>query len=116
MNLLPRYDNVVIPVEKFTKYALNPNKQPDKALAFELALGYNHENAGKLIENIRLNVGKFPSVFKGNKGYGELYEVIIRMTGENGKTANVLTGWIDDKIKGETRLTSVYIYKRKERA
>ena len=49
LNILPRADRAVIPVEKFTKYALNPEKQPNKAIAFELALGYNKENVSKLI-------------------------------------------------------------------
>ena len=52
MCLLPRYEQAVIPIDKFVKYALNPSKQEDKAVAFELALGYNLTNASKLIENI----------------------------------------------------------------
>ena len=109
MGLLPRHESAVIPIDKFTSYALNPDKSPYKALAFELALGYNQENAEKLIMNIRTNLNKFPAKSKGNKGYGTLYEVVMELTGENGKTAKVLTGWLDDISKGETRLTTVYI-------
>ncbi len=113
MNNLPRYDDVLIPLEKFTKYALNSKRQPHKALAFELALGYNIDNVDKLIKNIKANLNRYPAKAKGNKGFGELYEVALKLTGENGKTARVLTGWIDDTVSGEMRLTSVYVDKWK---
>ena len=113
MNILPLYDEAIIPLEKFIDYALNPNRQPHKALAFELALGYNIENVDKLIKNIKSSLNRFPAKAKGNKGFGELYEVILVLKGENGKTARVLTGWIDDAISGELRLTSVYVDKWK---
>ena len=113
MNVLPRHDEAIIPIEKFTEYALNHQKQPHKAIAFELALGYNQENAEKLIYDIKTNLNRFPAKRKGNMGYGMLYEVIMELIGENGKTANVLTGWIDDVSNGEMRLTSVYVDGRK---
>lgn len=101
MNVLPNASAAVIPIEKFTEYALNPDVQEDKAVAFELALGYTLKNAQKLIDNIRENLSKFPAVPKGNlKGYEEVYEVETMLIGENGKTAKVLTGWIDDTETG----------------
>jgi hypothetical protein len=109
MNILPRANNAVIPCEKFTKYALNPCGDRNKAVAFELALGYNIDNADKLIANIRANLDKFPAVKKGNKGFGEIYEVVMKITGENGKTAKVLTGWVDDVANGEIRLITAHI-------
>jgi len=112
MNTLPKADNVVIPIEKFTMYALNYSRQEDKALAFELALGYTTANAQNLIDNIRMNLTKFPAILKGNiKGYGDVYEVEMVLTGENRKTAKVLTGWIDDSSTGQMCLTSAYINK-----
>ena len=44
-----------IPMAKLTKYALNPDKAPDKALAFE----NNLSNINKLIENITSHVNDF---------------------------------------------------------
>ena len=44
-----------IPKEKFTKYALDPIKQPDKAKAFKEALGYSIDNYQELIDNIQRN-------------------------------------------------------------
>jgi hypothetical protein len=37
-----------------------------------------------------------------------------RLVGENGKTADVMTAWIDDIQTGEMRLTSAYVKKRKD--
>jgi hypothetical protein len=112
---LPDADNVVIPVEKFTKYALSVEGDIDKTIAFGLALGYNKENASKLIDNIRRNLNNFEALPKGDKGYGMLYEVSMELVGENGKSAKVTTGWIDDKARGEVRLVTAYIDEKKEK-
>jgi hypothetical protein len=112
--LLPDYDQAVIPLEKFTGYVLNPMVDPDKAVAFERALGYSAKDAEKLIGNIRSHLGVSPCREKGDIGYGMTYEVLMVLTGENGKAANVLTAWIKDGKNGELRLTSAYIKKRKE--
>ena len=109
MNILPRYDTVIIPLDKLIRYALDPVKDPNKATAFKLALNYDKNNADKLISNIKANLNKFPAKNKGDRGYGTLYEVVMELTGENGKTANVLTAWIDDKTNGEMRLVTVHI-------
>lgn len=106
---LPRYNEVVIPKAKFTQYALNPDKDPDKAKAFEKALGYTMDNADALIEQINERLSEYEAVEKGDRGWGMAYEVIMDITGPNGKTAKVLTGWIDDKNNGEMRLTTVHI-------
>ena len=113
--LLPNYQEAVIPQEKFTKYALDKNnpRGKDKAIAFEKALGYNLSNSEKLIENIRNNISNFNAVEKPDKGYGKVYEIIMKLTGENGKIANVKTGWLIDKETGETRLTSAYVTSKK---
>jgi len=112
VKMLPKADEAVIPIEKFTMYALNTDKQEDKAKAFELALGYNAANAGKLIDNIRKNLALFPALPKGNlKGYGDVYQVEMVLVGENGRSAKVMTGWIDDFKTGEMRLTSAYVNK-----
>lgn len=106
---LPKYENSVIPKAKFTEYALNPAKDPNKAKAFELALGYTAENADHLIEQIRSNLPLYKAVEKGDRGYGMTYEVIMDVTGPNGKTAKVLTAWIDDQSNGEMRLTTIHV-------
>lgn len=109
-----KYDgkrHLAIPQAKLSGYALNPQKDPNKAKAFESALGYTMRNAADLEKNIldHLDEGEF--VEKGDSGYGMRYENILLLTGPNGKQANVMTAWIDDGNGGK-RLTSVYVTKR----
>lgn len=108
---LPRYENAVIPKAKFTQYALNPDKDPDKAKAFEKALGYTMDNADELIRQIYDKISEYDAREKPDNGWGKRYEVIMDITGPNGKTSKVLTAWIDDKNTGEMRLASVYVDK-----
>ena len=96
-----------MPEGKFTEYALNFSKAPDKATAFEKALGYTLDNYSDLIENIKEHLDESKFVEKGDNGYGMRYEYVIRLKGPNGKEANVLTSWIQDK--DDKRLTSVYV-------
>jgi hypothetical protein len=115
MNLLPKLDTVEIPTRKLTEYSLNPDKEPNKARAFKLALGYTLENFELLAEQIKKNLPLFEAVPKGDAGHGMKYEVVMNILGENGKTARVLTAWIDDSITNKMRLTNVYIDRRKKR-
>lgn len=111
--LLPNYQEAIIPQEKFTKYALNPLGDRNKAEAFEKALGYNLDNADKLIENIKNNISNFNVKEKEDTGYGKRYEIIMTLLGENNKYANVKTSWIIDKDTKQTRLTSAYVTSKK---
>jgi len=112
---LPEAENVVIPVEKFTDYALHPIRGKGKAIAFDRALGYNLTNADKLIENIRTNLSRFEAKPKGSNEFGLKYEVLMNITGENGKIAHVLTSWIIEHESKLIRLTSVYIKNRRRK-
>lgn len=102
-----------IPEDKFLRYALDMNKQPDKAKAFKSALGYTKDNYKELIENIDSNFDTKNMISKGTNGYGELFECVMELTGANGKKANVCTGWIVEHGQTEPRLTSAYVTKRK---
>lgn len=99
-----------VPEEKFTEYALNPLKAPNKAKAFETALGYTAENVDALIKNIKDHIDENKFVEKGDNGYGMRYEYVVKLKGVNGKEANVLTAWIEQN--GEKRLTSAYVTKK----
>jgi hypothetical protein len=48
---------------------------------------------------------------RGDKGYGMAYEVTMYLTGPNGKTAYVKTGWVDDVEKNEMRLVTAFVDK-----
>lgn len=110
-DIIKEKGNLSIPVSKFTGYALNPDRDIDKATAFKKALGYNMTNADDLIQNILDHVDESQFVPKTDNGYGMLYEYIMQLIGPNGKKANVLTAWIEDGKK--KRMTSVYVTEKK---
>jgi len=56
-----------------------------------------------------LKIRKYPAKPKPDVGYGKRYQVVMDLTGENGKTAKVLTAWLLDKDTNVTRLISVYV-------
>ena len=101
-----------IPKEKFTKYALDPIKQPDKARAFKEALGYTIENYEYLIDNIQKNFDESLLKLKASDKYGDRYELVMNLKGANGKNANVCTAWIKENANSEPRLTSAYVTKK----
>lgn len=113
--LLPNYENAIIPKEKLVDYALNMQHPvgKDKAIAFEKALGYNQENYEKLMDNIKRNIPNYSAVHKGSNEYGEKYEILMTLFGENKKYANVKTGWLVEKETNQTKLTSLYVTSRK---
>ncbi len=101
-----------IPEEKFTKYALDPTKAPDKARAFKEALGYTIENYEDLISNIQNNFDESLLRLKASDKYGDRYELVMNLKGANGKSANVCTAWIKENADSEPRLTSAYVTKK----
>ena len=115
MGILPNANKVIIPLGKLTNYSLDFDKDPNKAEAFRIGLGYTKNNAEKLISNIIENVSRFETIEKGNNGYGDIYETVMRITGENGKNANVLASWIVENGTDFPRLTNVYVTKKKTR-
>ncbi|MCL2169334.1 MAG: hypothetical protein FWB74_04835 [Defluviitaleaceae bacterium] len=114
MNILPRYEEAVIPVKKFTEYALHAKNSKGKHIAFEEALGYNLENFVLLIKNIRCNIANFPCIERGDSGHGMHYYIDMELEGVNGKHARVRTAWVDCKKTGEMRLTSAFVKKRRK--
>jgi hypothetical protein len=103
---------LVIPQMKLSGYALNPQKAPDKAAAFEKALGYTLRDAETLVQDVLDHLDDEAFIEKGDAGHGMRYEQILLLTGLNGKQANVLTAWIDDGNGGK-RMTSIYVTKRR---
>ena len=100
-----------VPKEKLVDYALNPDHPvgKEKAKAFKVALGYTQENSEELREKILELFDEKNLVLKGEGEYGKQYEQIMKITGPNGKTANVLTAWIKENESSEPRLVSVYV-------
>ena len=115
MEILPNADRAIISMEKFKGYVLNLTHEKGmyKALVFDEVLGYNTSNAEILISKIRESICKFPAVFKGHTAYGDKYEIVMRIDGANGRTANVIISWIIDEETEYPRLTTAYIPKRR---
>lgn len=102
---------VYIPKEKLIGYALNPEHPvgKEKARVFKAALGYTLENYEELQAKILESFREDKMVLKKEGAYGKQYEQIMKITGPNGNTANVLTAWIKETESSEPRLTSLYV-------
>jgi hypothetical protein len=96
---------------KVEGYLLNPEHAKGGPTAdwFNQALGFTRENAAELERQIVFDPGK--AVQTGVTQFGTTYNHVIPITGANGKTIDVLFGWIrnDD---GVVRLVTAIPAKR----
>lgn len=107
---LPGSDSPILPDKKFTNYLFGGDDPRGlaKGKAFDSRLGYNVGNWNDLQEEIQRRAPLYPSTYKQNNGYGDLYEQKMVIYGVNGKPANVVVGWIY-KPDGTISMTSTYI-------
>ena len=108
---VPNADHVNFPIEKLTKYALNPENThggSDKARVFEAALGYNKSNYQSLYDQVMNNVHKYEATVTKVNEYGTSYSVVMNIKGPNGKQVPVVTGWLVDDNQ-RTRLTTIFV-------
>jgi hypothetical protein len=108
---LPNAERAVIDTNKITRYALDPAHPVggDKAVVFNSALGYNQSNAGELIAKIQEGVRTNPAVLGKADQFGQRFTVDMPITGSNGNTVTVRTGWIFDPGSTTPRLTTLYV-------
>lgn len=102
-------ESIEIPSARLTEYALNPAGDKNKAKVFESALGYTLDNYQDLIDNIKEGIKKYPMEAHGKNLYGDLFHCDIEVTGPNGRTAVVRTGWIMKKETDFYRLTTIFV-------
>lgn len=102
-------ESIEIPPAKLTEYALNPEGDKNKARVFKTALGYTLDNYQDLIDNISEGVKKYPMEIHGKTPYGDLFHCDIEITGPNGNTASVRTGWIQPLGSSIFKLTTLYV-------
>lgn len=110
--ILRNADQAKIDAEgKLRDYALNPNHPVGgpKAKRFKSMLGYDQSNYQQLADIIRDGVRKYPATPDRVDAFGERFTVYMEITGPNGKTATVLTGWIYDSGSDIPRLVTAYI-------
>ena len=108
---LPNVEQAIINPLKLTEYALNLNHPVggNKARVFESALGYNQSNANDLMEQIYEKLpGSKATLGKLDK-YGQRYTVDIPITGPNGNTVIVRTGWIIKTGSDVPELTTIFV-------
>ena len=79
---------------KVYNYLLNPDhsKGGPKANWFEQALGFTRENASDLAKQLVFDESQ--AVRKGLNEHGMLFNQTIYVTGANGRTIPITTGWI----------------------
>jgi len=104
-------ENLIIPKDKLVKYALNKEHKlgGPKAVAFEKALGYTKDNYKDLSDKVKSSISDFDIVNKGATKHGVKFEVLMTLTGPNGKSANVITGWIIKNNEQQPRMTTIYV-------
>ena len=110
-NCISNVEEAFINPDKLTKYALNPNHPvgANKARVFESALGYNLSNSDDLMKQVFEKLPMCDAVPGTVDVYGARYTVDIPITGPNGNTANVRTGWIIKAGSSIPELTTLYV-------
>lgn len=117
---LPNYQRAVIPPAKLEKYALNPrhvsrvqgrSNGMDKARVFKSALGFDETDWELLRDSIFEELPYYEATLGVEDEYGQRYDVTLSITGPNGNTANVLTGWIIAPETDYPSLTTAYCRK-----
>lgn len=104
-------ENAQIDPRKITGYVLDPEHPVggNKARVFESALGFNQSNADGLISQIQDGVTKYPATPGKADQFGQRFTVDIPVTGPNGNTVQVRTGWIYDPGSSTPRLTTMFV-------
>ena len=104
-------EKAVIDSNKVTSYALNPAHPVggNKAKVFESALGYNQANAGGLIAKVQEGAQLYPAKLGAADKFGQRITIDMPITGPNGNTATVRTGWIYDSGSSTPRMTTLYV-------
>lgn len=108
---LPNFEGAVISSQKFIGYALNPDHSSGKhkAVVFDTVLGYHQSNANDLIRQIYSKLPYCEAILRNEDNYGKRYAVDIPITGPNGGTAIVRTGWIVSSGSEIPKLTTVFV-------
>lgn len=105
---------------KFEDYALNPEHASGrhKAKLFAEKLGITKKDAAWLREYIETAIKSLPAERGKSDIQGERFTVYVPITGPNGKSAMLETGWIykrpsgSDTKKTTPSLTTVFLAKK----
>jgi hypothetical protein len=117
MNPLPNYEEAVIEDSKFVSYALSPqsDRGQHKARVIESALGFNLTNWAHFKPAILDALPFRPATLTSETTFGKKYEIVLPITGANGRTVDVITIWQFDRLPdgvhyaNAPRLVTLYI-------
>jgi len=115
-NALPGFLKAVVTPEKLRDHYLNPMsaRGKHKALVIKSALGFDQSNWELLKEAILDTLPYHEAVCRKQTEYGSEYTVMLPITGPNGQTQEVLTGWIIEVATDYPRLTIARVVTEKE--
>ena len=104
--------NLVVDPRKL-EYALNSDNPigAGKATVFEKKLGYTRDNYEKLLQQIQSCAVDAEAIPKREDEHGQRDQVDLEITGLQGQTAIVRTGWIVEPGADFARLVTLYVRK-----
>ncbi|MDX2076396.1 MAG: hypothetical protein SFZ02_08180 [bacterium] len=110
MNKLQNPHKAIIPLEKLSEYALNPehDEGKHKARVFKSALGLTQNDAPFLQKVIQEIIFTHEAKHESSNDYGERYVIDFELTTSVG-TAIIRTAWIIRFSEDFPRLTTCYI-------
>lgn len=110
MSLLPNAEFALVPMEKLTGYALNPDHPvgKHKAAVFETILGITTADANYLRDKIMEAVLTHDAKPTRQDEFGQRYQIEFEVE-RNGRSATILTAWIWEPNELSPCLTSCYV-------
>lgn len=99
-------DDSIISETKLRDYLLTRRIEDDKSGFLALA-GYDSTGWRQLETDIRQLIHDQDAELTRMTPYGEMYKVVGRLTGSNGRVLNVITIWITLSANGKTRFVTL---------
>jgi filamentous hemagglutinin len=105
---------LIIDRRKLTEYALNPDNPvgADKAVMFQLHLGFTRDNYEPLLEQISTQALEGEAILGQRDEHGQRYRVDLEIIGTQGQREIVRTGWIVEPDSDAARLVTLYVRRR----
>jgi len=106
---------LIIDPHKLMEYALNPDNPVggDKAVMFQLHLGFTRDNYAPLLEQISAKVLEAEVILGQTDEHGQRYRVDLEITGTERQQEIVRTGWIVEPGSDAARLVTLFVRRRR---
>ncbi|MBW4623623.1 MAG: hypothetical protein KME17_30220 [Cyanosarcina radialis HA8281-LM2] len=108
-------NRVIIEPRKLTEYALNSDnpKGADKAVMFQLYLGFTKDNYEALMAQILAVALEGEAILQRTDEYGQRYQVDLEVQGSEEEQKEIVrTGWIVAPGSDVARLVTLYVRKK----